>query len=303
MRRNTFLIITAIALFIYFNKQAILSYIKPYIQNYNTESEFKEIKDLLNIDNKATVNNGKLGITDEKQISLPGPLKQILSNNESESEFLYGQIIAYTNKERASAGLKPLAENSLLNKSATFKANDMNQRQYFEHESPDGKDIEDLAKNFNYEYVTIGENLAMGNFSSEQKIVEAWMNSPGHRANILNPKYTEIGIGLIGGTWQGKKVWYAVQHFGKPLADCPTVDKNLKDIIEKNQAQLSSMSQSLSNQKSAIDKTSIANSNYESLVKAYNSAVGEYNSLVNETKSKILIYNNQVKAFNSCSQN
>lgn len=297
MRRTIYLLfIIILAFFVYSNRQAIISWVKPYIKNVPLTPEAEK---LLGI-NKAEFSKGQV-VNTKKEISQPGPLAQILGNENSDG-FSYQEIIAATNNERLKAGLKPLTENKILNSSATYKSNDMNDRQYFEHESPDGKNIEDLAKMFKYEYVTIGENLALGNFSNEQKIVDAWMNSPGHRANILNPKYTQIGIGLVEGVWQGRKVWFAVQHFGKPLSECPTVDKTLKDLIEKSQTTLGIWSGQLETQKNEIQKMGISSSGYESLVKAYNDFVAKYNDLVNKTKQQIDKYNSQVKAFNTCSQ-
>lgn len=238
-----------------------------------------------------------------KEVLLPGPLQKVI-NQESRNgdNLLYKKIIDATNIERAKNKLKPLKEKNLLNSSALFKAYDMNTGQYFEHVSPSGTTITDLANQFGYEYITIGENLAMGNFQTEDEIVTAWINSPGHRANILNPKYTEIGVGLIPGTWQGKQVWYAVQHFGKPLSDCPIVDKSIKSIIDKNQTEISKIKINLDTQKDEIEKAGNSAQNYMDLVKAYNDLVNKYNSLINETKSRIETYNMQVKAFNTCSQ-
>jgi uncharacterized protein YkwD len=93
----------------------------------------------------------------------------------------------------------------------------MFENQYFAHESPTGEKVSDLAKKFGYDFLLIGENLAMGNFSSDEDLVLAWMESPGHRENILNEKYQEIGVAVKKGIFEGKEVWIAVQHFGLPF--------------------------------------------------------------------------------------
>ena len=89
--------------------------------------------------------------------------------------------------------------------------------QYFAHESPLGNDMVALAGTYNYPYRTIGENLAIGNYLSSQQMVTSWMNSSGHRANILNTSYTEIGVAVVRGTFEGREVWIGVQIYGKPI--------------------------------------------------------------------------------------
>lgn len=285
---------------IYFYKDLIIEKIKPYTDNIPLT---KEVQKLIGLDTQNEFKGSGQITKNDKEILLPGPLKQIFNQDtQNNNELLYKKIIESTNTERVKNNLKPLAENTLLNSSATFKSNDMNNGQYFEHVSPEGVSISDLANQFKYEYITIGENLAMGNFQTEDEIVIAWMNSPGHRENILNPKYTQIGVGIISGTWQGRHVRYAVQHFGKPLSACPSIDRNLKSIIDKNQLEISAIKKSLEIQKNRLDQAGTSDQNYPDLVKAYNELVNNYNSLINETKLKINTYNLQVKTFNTCSQ-
>lgn len=105
-------------------------------------------------------------------------------------------IIEQTNAQRGDFGQSALKENEQLNQAALAKVKDMFAGQYFEHISPLGKGPADLAKAAGYLYVSIGENLALGNYKDDAALVEAWMNSPGHRANILDPRFTEIGIGV-----------------------------------------------------------------------------------------------------------
>lgn len=300
MKFGRLIILILIFVGIYFYKDLIIEKIKPYTANIPLT---KEAQKLIGLDVQNELKGSGQLTKNDKEVLLPGPLKQIFSqDSQNSNELFYKKIIESTNTERVKNNLKPLTENTLLNNSATFKSNDMNSGQYFEHVSPEGVSISDLANQFKYEYITIGENLAMGNFQTEDEIVIAWMNSPGHRANILNPKYTQIGVGIVSGTWQGKHVWYAVQHFGKPLSACPSIDRNLKSIIDKNQLEISSIKKSLDNQKIKLDQAGSNDQNYPDLVKAYNELVNDYNSLINETKLKINTYNLQVKAFNTCSQ-
>lgn len=104
-------------------------------------------------------------------------------------------IFCLINFDRHLYGLSPLRENYLLDRAAQSHAQDMVNRHYFAHNSPDGRTPWDFIVKEGYGYQTAGENLAR-NFTDLNKEEKAWMNSPGHRANILNPKFKEIGISV-----------------------------------------------------------------------------------------------------------
>ncbi|PIT90488.1 MAG: hypothetical protein COU22_01840, partial [Candidatus Komeilibacteria bacterium CG10_big_fil_rev_8_21_14_0_10_41_13] len=124
------------------------------------------------------------------------------------------RLIDLTNQERIKFGLQPLKASSVLNQAATNKAEDILNKQYFSHNSPDGKKFSQWVKDEGYSnYQIIGENLAMG-FSSEEAVIKAWMNSQGHKDNILNPKYKDIGLAVIKGRLEGKNTYVIVQYFG-----------------------------------------------------------------------------------------
>ncbi|MFK4870075.1 sigma-70 family RNA polymerase sigma factor [Streptomyces sp. CSMPJR101] len=123
-----------------------------------------------------------------------------------------GQVVALVNKERAAAGCGPLAEDSLLDKSAQAHSADMAARDFFDHTNPDGADPGQRITAAGYRWSTYGENIAMGQQTPEA-VMESWMNSPGHRANILNCSFMDIGVGIHegpGGPW-----W--TQNFGAKL--------------------------------------------------------------------------------------
>ena len=126
------------------------------------------------------------------------------------------KIIEETNVQRKTNGLPALSENATLDEVAKSKAYDMFRNQYFDHVSPTGVGPEELAESLGYNYSFQGENLLMGNFISEKAMVQDWMNSPGHRANILNSHYTEIGVSVVKEKYKGKTVWIGVQEFGSP---------------------------------------------------------------------------------------
>ncbi|MGD6817421.1 CAP domain-containing protein [Metabacillus sp. 84] len=105
------------------------------------------------------------------------------------------QVVQLTNKERQKNGLEPLkADNSLANV-AQEKSDDMQENNYFSHTSPTYGSPFDMMKKFGQEYQTAGENIAQGQQSPEE-VVNAWMNSQGHRENIMNSEFTNIGIGF-----------------------------------------------------------------------------------------------------------
>lgn len=104
-------------------------------------------------------------------------------------------IVADTNAQRNSNGLPGLTQNNLLVQAAQNKANDMATRDYWSHNTPDGRTPWTFVSSVGYSYRTVGENLAYG-FMSASDTLDGWMNSPGHRANILNTSYTEMGVGI-----------------------------------------------------------------------------------------------------------
>lgn len=110
------------------------------------------------------------------------------------------QVLDLVNKERTNAGLKPLSLNSELSKMALAKAQDMYDNNYFDHQSPTYGSPFDMMKAFGISYNSAGENIAKGQSSAEE-VMNQWMNSPGHRANILNSSFTEIGIGYYNSEW------------------------------------------------------------------------------------------------------
>lgn len=128
------------------------------------------------------------------------------------------EVINLTNQKRAEVGLAPLNENSALSAAAQAKGADMLNKGYWAHVAPDGTTPWNFFTDFGYKYRYAGENLAR-DFSSASSAVDAWMNSPTHRENILNPKYKEIGIGVVEGNLAGIDTTIIVQFFGAPYVD------------------------------------------------------------------------------------
>ncbi len=124
-------------------------------------------------------------------------------------------LVALTNQNRAAANISELKVNPFLEKAAQMKADDMAAKSYFAHNTPDGKNPWYWLDQAGYKYVYAGENLAV-NFENSEDIETAWMNSRGHFLNIMNPKYTEIGIATSTGIYKGRQAVFVVQMFGTP---------------------------------------------------------------------------------------
>ncbi|KAF3463768.1 CAP domain-containing protein [Streptomyces sp. Tu 3180] len=120
------------------------------------------------------------------------------------------EVVGLTNRERTRAGLPPLSRDPLLAAAAQAHSADMVARDFYSHTAPDGSRPWDRAAAAGSARRTIGENIACGQ-RSPAEVVRGWMNSPGHRANILKPDFTHIGVGLAGG---GRAGTYWTQLFG-----------------------------------------------------------------------------------------
>nr|WP_055567782.1 sigma-70 family RNA polymerase sigma factor [Streptomyces atriruber] len=122
------------------------------------------------------------------------------------------QVVALVNTERSKAGCGPVTSNDKLATAATKHSADMAARDYFDHTSPDGKDPGDRITAAGYRWSTYGENIARGQ-QSPASVMDSWMKSPGHRANILNCDFKELGVGIHNGS--GGPWW--TQAFGTAL--------------------------------------------------------------------------------------
>ncbi|QHW34972.1 serine protease [Paenibacillus rhizovicinus] len=122
------------------------------------------------------------------------------------------QILAKVNAERAKAGVQALTLSTSLNKVAQAKSADMRDKGYFDHQSPTYGSPFDMMKSFGVNYSYAGENIAAGQ-QSVDAVMTAWMNSPGHRQNILSANYTQLGVGYAQG---GNMSPYWTQEFIRP---------------------------------------------------------------------------------------
>lgn len=245
-----------------------------------------------------------------KEVFTPPPLRGPQSSNSV--TLTESGVLTETNAQRlANSSAAALTRNATLDSAAENKLADLFARQYFDHVSPTGKGPADGVEEVGYMYLKVGENLALGNFASDAALVQAWMDSPGHRANILASGFQEIGIAVGQGAFEGESTWIAVQTFGTPESACPAPDESIKSLINKNQESIALTEEELSVLKEDIDaivekkitsqeEQQEAQKELDALRDVYNSKVTEVNTSIAETKDLITQYNNQAKTFNAC---
>jgi uncharacterized protein YkwD len=245
------------------------------------------------------------------------PLQEVL-NRES--------IIDLTNKARGLNGLSPLDENPLLNAIAETRAKDMFEKQYFAHVSPTGNQVADVAQRMGYQYKIIAENLASGRFLTNQKVIDGWMQSPGHRKNLLSTEVKELGAAIAKGTMSGQETWISVQIFGlqsPPVLQetCVAPSQGLIDEIQNKKAEIIGLNDSLKRTKQELDsdhnsietdRRSLSGHSREQhdlsiRIKAYNEKINWHNRRAADMKAKELVlqsmineYSEILQTYNNC---
>lgn len=241
----------------------------------------------------------------KKEISAPAPLR-IFEEPSKEIALTVAGVVQWTNAERAKFGLPSLRGSTELNAAAKIRLDDMFQHQYFAHESPSGKDAEYATNTSEYEFISLGENLALGIFEGDRDVVTAWMNSSGHRANILKSDYEEIGVAVRKGAFEGRQTWIAVQVFARPASSCPEAPGALTAQIDARQVELKHLQAELTALKAEIDNMPRGKERnekadaYNALVHEYNATVNRYNELLQAVKQLIAEYNAHANAYNAC---
>lgn len=228
---------------------------------------------------------------------LPGPLRH---EGIEDGLLTVKGTIAETNRQRQLNGRSSLKENVQLNRAAEAKLRDMFAKNYFAHESPERKGPADLATDAGYHYLLVGENLALGGFVNDVDLVQAWMDSPGHRENILKRNYKEIGVAVGEGIFDGKHTWLAVQEFGRPLSDCPPVNESLQRLLDANNKSLDVLEKTIEAKQNEINNTPRNSPEYNQKAAEYNDLVEQYNNLASRTKKMTEEYNAEVERYNSC---
>lgn len=239
-------------------------------------------------------------VTEKQAPSLGGTLTKKSTSTTTIGSITIPSVIDETNQQRKSHSKGTLIRVSELDHSAEVKANDILNKQYFEHTSPSGITITDLVNDSGYKYLKVGENLALGNFYSAKEVVDAWMASPGHRANILDGAFEEIGIGVAYGKYEGQNVFVIVQHFGRPEKSCPTIDKTILITYKESLEQFDYTEKTLSSIKATIDEGRAKGNLMNDMADQFNELYKKYQIEFDELEHIRQIYNEQVRAFNEC---
>lgn len=158
--------------------------------------------------NKPNQDNSNNGQNNNQNTSKPDtnkPSQDNSSNSNSSVSSYERQVVELVNAERAKNGLSPLTLDSSVSKVARVKSQDMATNNYFSHTSPTYGGAGNMLKQFGIKYTAYGENIASGQ-KTPQQVVSAWMNSSGHRANILSSSFTKIGVGYATNS-SGKAYW------------------------------------------------------------------------------------------------
>lgn len=147
--------------------------------------------DLITTENSSTA-------TDSTTVDVSGLPNLPQNYTISVQGFAENKILELMNEKRTEAGLQPLALDSTLVQIARYKSNHMIQYNYFDHTTPEGNNWTSWLDTIGYNYTTTGENIAYNNYDPVE-LFNQWWNSSGHRANMMNPSYTKVGIGVIYG--------------------------------------------------------------------------------------------------------
>ncbi len=175
---------------------ANVNYWLPWVSYGQPQASEDNVKDAEPISDDTQNGNVPGQVPDQPA---PAPVNNTQAEAGEKSQFAT-EVITLVNQERAKQGLAPLSGDTALNGMALAKAKDMNDNQYFSHTSPVYGSPFDMMTSFDIPYSYAGENIAMGQ-KSPSEVVTAWMNSEGHRANILNANYNLIGVGYYNGYW------------------------------------------------------------------------------------------------------
>ena len=147
-----------------------------------------------------------------KNPSLIYPGQKVSIPTLSDVKAIENKVVELVNRQRVNAGLIPLTVNWQLSRVARYKSDDMAIKGYFSHTSPTYGSPFKMMEDFGLRFSSAGENIAYGQTTPEQ-VMNAWMNSPGHKANILSPNFTEIGVGY---SKNSSGVCYWTQMFIRP---------------------------------------------------------------------------------------
>lgn len=194
------------------------------------------------------------------------------------------KVVELTNKVRIKVGVNPVKVNEQLKQAALSKAEDMLVKQYFAHTNPQKQNVAFWVKKFNYKYAVAGENLALG-FSSAENVVNAWIKSKTHYANLIDPDFDEIGVAMVSGVYNKKDTTLAAQIFGNT-----ELKKNTSYLQNDNQSETAAKQNKFAMRmvQTLGDKETIA-TNLKTPLVAPRLLTPENNTVLNQNPLKIKI--------------
>ncbi len=257
----------------------------------------KMINNLTNLASKDLIDNifSKPNIIENGKERIP-----VIRENGDSGVLTVRGIIEETNRHREFYFANPLSENHNLNRIAESKLDDMFTNQYFAHVSPSGESVGDIAERKGYKFLLIGDNLAMGNYKDDKDVVRAWMESPGHRQNILEERYQEIGVAAKEGIYREKNVWMAVQVFAMPTSACPEIDPSLELQIEQKRSEMKNLLEKREKVKEEIAAAPRGSELRVQKAEEYNEITREYNELHNQLNNLVNEHNRQIRLKQEC---
>ncbi len=209
-------------------------------------------------------------------------------------------VISETNRHRGMDNKSILTEDSILNKIAVMKLENMLKDQYFDHVSPTGVAVSNFAKDLNYEFLLLGDNLARGNYHDDTDLVNDWMNSPDHRRNILDSRYERIGVAVKRGVFLDREQWFAVQVFAMPVSACPQPNESLLNEINRLEGQIDILTLRRDDVDKIIKSSPLGSDEYTRNIEIYNDLQRQYSEMISELNKKIEAYNKQVEERKKC---
>ncbi len=237
---------------------------------------------------------------------LPQPfvdnISQIVGGNsvERDGTLTVKGVISETNRHRQADNKSILAEDTKLNQIAMMKLENMLKDQYFDHVSPTGVAVSDFAKELDYDFLLLGDNLARGNYHDDTDLVNDWMESPDHRRNILDARYEKIGIAVKRGVFLDREQWFAVQVFVMPISSCPQPNENLLNEINRLEGQIEILTLRRDDVDNAIKSSPLGSDEYTRNIEIYNDLQRQYSEMISELNKKIEAYNKQVEERKKC---
>ena len=225
-------------------------------------------------------------------------------------------VITLTNDARVANHLSPLKQNELLDMIARSRAEDMFEKQYIAHVSPAGQGASDIAQKVGYRYKVIAENIGSGMFLTNRKVIDNWMQSPGHRNNILSTEVEDIGAAVVKGTMSGRETFIAVQIFGlsSPPVErqsCAAPSQELLARIEQKKAEVAGLNDRLAGLKIELEaerdsieaernlvRSEAQKNNLIQKINTYNEKSNWYNKMLEEVKTKSSVLQPMVDEYN-----